>query len=304
MNYKFVAIIFFVITLVVGNQAFSRSPEAKTPETKSAVLASMGAVSLTVSEFQNLMNYSDAEVKRQLLANPDLMKQKISEFMLMKFVANKARAEKADQKAEIAFMMERAKDGVLVEYYLNNASKPPADFPEEALIQKAYQENQSKFMNPPMVNVAQIFLKFDATMDDAAKKELVAKAERYVTMLQKKESDMASLAKKYSQHQPSASQGGDMGWLPKSQLLPEFNKALEGMKAGEVKGPVNSAQGVHIIQLIASKGEEPIPYDKVKKTVIQLLRNKKTQENKDAYLMELVKKQGVSVNEESRILLK
>ncbi|MBF0440032.1 MAG: peptidylprolyl isomerase [Magnetococcales bacterium] len=308
-RYQWIVMIFLAVGLTLWNttevySASAKSASPKTPASASPELARMGKVTLSVAEFQSLMNYSDKEVKRQLLANPELMKQKIGEFIIRKFVVATAKEEKLDKKAAIAFTLERATEGVLFDKYLDSVVKLPANFPEDSMVQKAYQENQSKFMDPPMVNIAQIFLKFDEKMDDKAKQELFKQAEQYASMIQSKKADMATLARKYSQHPLSADKGGDMGWMTPAQLMPEFRKVLEGMKAGEVKGPVKSAQGVHIFQLLASKDAAPTPFEKVRGSLVQVLKNKKSQELKDLYLMELIKKQTISITEENRMLLK
>ncbi|GAB0058267.1 Chaperone SurA [Candidatus Magnetaquicoccaceae bacterium FCR-1] len=271
---------------------------------KNAPLASMGGVNLTVGEFQALMNNSDKEVKKHLLENPELMKQKIGEAMLRKYFLAKAREQKVDQKGDVAFMMERAREGVLVENFLNISAKVPAKYPEESLVRQAYDENKSRFMLPQTVNVAQIFLKYEPNMDDKAKQDLFKLAERYMTMVQKKESEFASLAQKFSQHPASASQGGDMGWVPLNQLLPEFQKAISGLKNGEVAGPIKTPQGVHVVQLRGTKEPTPRPYDEVKPALTKMLKDKKLQENKDAYVSELLGKTQISLNEQSRALLK
>ncbi|MBF0342111.1 MAG: peptidylprolyl isomerase, partial [Magnetococcales bacterium] len=276
----------------------------KAPVDSSSILATMGGVNLSLNEFQNLLNYSDREVKAQLLANPEILNQKIAEAMLRRYVIAKAREQKLEQKGEVAFQMDRAKESVLVEHYLKNASKITGKFPEEADLQKAYEENKSRFMMPAAVHIAQIFFKFEPNMDEKARGEVVKQAERYVTMLQRKEADFPSLASKYSQHPQSAAQGGDMGWVPTAQLLPEFKKALEGVKNNDVSNPVKSAQGVHIIQNLGSREASARPYDQVKAMLAQMLKEKKMQENKDAYIQELVKKQPISLNESSRVLLK
>ena len=43
--------------------------------------------------------------------------------------------------------------------------------------------------------------------------------------------------------------GGDMGWVSKTQLLPELSAALSGMRPGQVSAPIVSAAGVHLVRL-------------------------------------------------------
>ncbi len=267
-------------------------------DSKSPVLAKMGSLSLTLAEFQRLMNYSDPEVQKQLLVNPELMKQKIRESLLRKALVVKAESAKWDERPEVVFLMQRAKEGLLVEHFLEHTVKPVAGFPDDALVKKTYEENQEKLHSLPAVNIAQIFLQYKPNGTEKEKQEIHKIAEKYIGWINKGDADFSTLAKKYSNHKESAAQGGDMGWVEVPQLLSEFKQALDGMKVGDVKGPIESAQGLHIIKLIAFKEAEIKPYEAVRDALAQLLIKKKFQENKDAYLKELVDKQPITLHED------
>src|SRR5437773_2366352 len=61
--------------------------------------------------------------------------------------------------------------------------------------------------------------------------------------------DFGELAKQYSQDPGSAHNGGDLGWAERSAFVAPFADALFGMKVGEIKGPVKTQFGYHIIRL-------------------------------------------------------
>jgi peptidyl-prolyl cis-trans isomerase D len=61
--------------------------------------------------------------------------------------------------------------------------------------------------------------------------------------------DFAKLAKEFSQDAGSAAQGGDLGWAERSYFVGPFADALFDMKPGEVRGPVRTQFGYHIIRL-------------------------------------------------------
>ena len=58
-----------------------------------------------------------------------------------------------------------------------------------------------------------------------------------------------ALAKEKSQDPGSASNGGDLGWITKGMMVPEFETALYKMKKAEISAPVKSSFGYHIIKL-------------------------------------------------------
>ena len=67
-------------------------------------------------------------------------------------------------------------------------------------------------------------------------------------------SSFRALAVVYSEG-PSASSGGDIGWLSKAELDPEYAKVAFSLKKGQVSKIVESSFGYHIIQLIDKSDE-------------------------------------------------
>jgi peptidyl-prolyl cis-trans isomerase SurA len=54
----------------------------------------------------------------------------------------------------------------------------------------------------------------------------------------------------------SRDQGGDLGWVEKGQMVPEFEKAAFRLQIGEISPIVKSDFGYHIIQCVGQKGEK------------------------------------------------
>ena len=57
------------------------------------------------------------------------------------------------------------------------------------------------------------------------------------------------LAMEMSTDTGSADVGGDLGWFPRGQMLPEFEEAALSLQPGEISGAVESQYGYHIIRL-------------------------------------------------------
>ena len=61
--------------------------------------------------------------------------------------------------------------------------------------------------------------------------------------------DFAKLAKEFSQDPGSAQQGGDLGWSERKVWVAPFADAAFSMKEGEIRGPVKTQFGYHILKL-------------------------------------------------------
>jgi peptidyl-prolyl cis-trans isomerase SurA len=64
--------------------------------------------------------------------------------------------------------------------------------------------------------------------------------------------DFSELAKRYSQDL-SAKEGGDLGFLRKGEILPEFETVAFALNPGEISGLVQTSLGYHIIKLEEKK---------------------------------------------------
>jgi len=75
--------------------------------------------------------------------------------------------------------------------------------------------------------------------------------ERLVSLRQRIEhgEDFADLARSYSED-PSAPQGGDLGWISPGETVPPFEQAMDALAVGEVSQPIRSPFGWHLIQVL------------------------------------------------------
>lgn len=85
--------------------------------------------------------------------------------------------------------------------------------------------------------------------------EAKKKADEVEALALKPKADFAALAKQYSDDPGSKDNGGDLGFAPQGQFVPEFDQALfQDLKDGQItKTPVKSQFGYHIIKRIESK---------------------------------------------------
>jgi peptidyl-prolyl cis-trans isomerase D len=101
--------------------------------------------------------------------------------------------------------------------------------------------------HPETVTANHILFKVDDPAKDA---EVKAKAEDVLKRI-KAGADFAEMAKKYSEDEASAAEGGRLEPFPRGQMDKTFEDAAFALKPGEVSGLVRSEYGYHIIKVIS-----------------------------------------------------
>ncbi len=117
-----------------------------------------------------------------------------------------------------------------------------------------YSRMRQRWEVAPQVRTSHILIKTDALAGTAVAKvkadELYSKA--------KGGADFAKLANENSQDDASAKKGGDLGYIKKGDMVPQFEQAAFNMKVGEISEPVLSQFGWHVIKVEGKKaGFEP-----------------------------------------------
>jgi peptidyl-prolyl cis-trans isomerase SurA len=97
--------------------------------------------------------------------------------------------------------------------------------------------------------------------------------------------DFGQLARLHSVD-PSATRGGDLGWLYPGDTVPEFERAMNQLKPGAVSEPVHSPFGWHLIQVLERRTEES-PIERNRLAARQALRDRKADENYQEWLRQL-----------------
>jgi peptidyl-prolyl cis-trans isomerase SurA len=62
--------------------------------------------------------------------------------------------------------------------------------------------------------------------------------------------DFTEFVRRYSGDQGTLSSGGDIGWVERGKLLPEYERAAFALQPGEISPPVETPMGYYLIQLL------------------------------------------------------
>jgi len=115
----------------------------------------------------------------------------------------------------------------------------------ESDLQDLYAKNRDRYADPEKRRPSHILITVEGGNEAAAQKL----AEQVAAEARAPGADFAALARKYSKDAGSAQQGGDLGWSERSAFVGPFSEAVFAMKDGEIRGPVRTEFGFHVIRL-------------------------------------------------------
>ncbi|MCS7169554.1 MAG: peptidylprolyl isomerase [Candidatus Kapabacteria bacterium] len=67
--------------------------------------------------------------------------------------------------------------------------------------------------------------------------------------------DFAEFVRRYSDDRGSLATGGDIGWVERGKLLPEYERTAFSLQVGEISPPVETPMGYYLIQLLDRRQE-------------------------------------------------
>lgn len=154
---------------------------------------------------------------------------------------------------------------------------------------KYYEQNPKRFETPEQIRASHILIKFDAADSSADPNAAKAKARATTEGLLRQineGADFAELAKAHSVC-PSAPGGGDLGFFPRGQTTPLFEKAAFELQVGQISGIVETEYGYHIIKVTDHKDAGVISFEQAKADIVEQLRQEKQAKFVEEYITSL-----------------
>lgn len=250
---SFYIAVFCVAALVVPSAGCGKSPG------RDRTIASIGSMKITVSDIvkrvKNLpAKYQEFVKKRK----EEFLDELINDTLLYQEALRKG----LHKKREVQDILEEAKKKILIAKLLKDEVDDTIEVSEED-VELYYSGNKDKYMRPEIMRVSHILVPTKAEADKIAAE--LAKGADFEDLARAKSVD------------PTAQRGGDVGYFPKGQLMPEFEAACESLEIGGVSGPVKTTLGYHIIKLTDRRPPEERPLEQVRDSIKSELRTAERQ---------------------------
>ena len=107
-----------------------------------------------------------------------------------------------------------------------------------------FEKHRSEYELPPMVSLS--FVRFPKTATEEDEQDVIARLQDLADASRDGE-DFGELAKVYSEH-PTASAGGDMGYVRKGMLPAEVEQAAFELAVGQISPPIKVQDGFYLVK--------------------------------------------------------
>jgi peptidyl-prolyl cis-trans isomerase D len=133
-------------------------------------------------------------------------------------------------------------------------------------IERYYNDNIETYSTPEQVRASHILFKTEGKKDE----EVKAKAEAVLKEVRAGK-DFAELAKKDSEDEASASNGGDLDYFSRGKMVPAFDEVAFSLTPGQISDLVKTQYGYHIIKVVDKKQATTKTLDEVRTQITEQL---------------------------------
>ncbi|TLX50495.1 peptidylprolyl isomerase [Pseudoalteromonas ruthenica] len=223
---------------------------------------------MTRSQLVSALAGTDFTLSNELSQAVGLQQQQRAiDYVVLDNNAYKAQVEVSDEEVQEYYDLNQAQflspEQVKVSYVELSADDLELAEPiTDEQINDYYQQNKAYYSEPEKRRVAHILVEYGDDQDSAEQK-----ANDLLTQLNNG-ADFAELASNESDDIVSAEMGGDLDWIERDMLDPDFEKAAFALQnVGELSQVVESEFGYHIIKLTDLQPGETKPLAEVKEDI-------------------------------------
>ncbi len=248
---------------------------------KDEVLATIGDMKITVGQFNERI--SNLPVRYQAIVKKrkeEFLQEVISDLLLYQ----EALRKDLDKNKEVLSVIAEARKKILTARLLKDEVDDAIAVSEEN-VRDFYVKNSDKYMTPEIMRVSHILVLSEDEADMIV--EELASGAKFEDIARAKSVD------------PTAQRGGDIGYFPKGQLMPEFENGCATLDVGEISDVVKTKLGYHIIKLTDRRAPELRPLKQVRDKIKVSLRTAKRRIMFNAMLKKLREETMIEINKKA-----
>jgi peptidyl-prolyl cis-trans isomerase C len=252
------------LAVLAATPAFAQQKTAAAGD--DPIVARINGTVLHRSDLELALRGAPPEIQQQPFDK--IYPQLLNSLVNAELLAQAGRKAKVDQNAQIKAQMAAADNEIVADAYVASLARTQVS---EAKLRQAYDQYAKQAPQTEEVHARHILVK---TEQEA--KDLIAQLD--------KGADFATLAKEKTIDPPGKTDGGDLGYFTKGDMLPDISAAAFALKPGEyTKTPIHTQYGWHIVKVEDRRPGKAGTYEQVAPEIAQQM----TQQIVAAKLQEL-----------------
>ncbi len=221
-------------------------------------------------------------------------------------ISEKLKEEKGKYKSEKAFkqklmakklteieLKNSIKTKIYVDEYLKKTGLRNPEVPEEE-IKDYYENSKSSFKREDSVRASHILIMVNNDAKPGEKQQTREKAEMIRQEIINGK-DFAEMARKHSKDANAQKSGGDLGYINKGYMPPEFDEAAFALEKNMISDLVQTKFGFHIIKVVDKKPAGITPYDDVRDFISKFLQEDIVRKKFPLHIAKLKKKAKIKI---------
>jgi peptidyl-prolyl cis-trans isomerase C len=282
MYKKFSLFILLILTLFLGfggckkKEQFQKPAPSEMPPSAGEVIARVDDEVLTEKDLEAILAGAEGG-----FISPEQKRDYVRRWIEIQILYREAKRRKIDQDENIKWRIDQAVQSIIIEGFLEKVLKDKVKVSEEE-VKQYYQENKNKFRREQEeVKISHILVKN------------IAEAGMVALRMQEGES-FDQLAKQLSLDEGTKERGGDLGYVPLSNLPPQFYEAVTKLKIKELSPPIRTDYGFDLVMVTDRKEKDSIKeYEQVKEEITDSLARTKQQNELENLFTELKKSANI-----------
>lgn len=219
-------------------------------------IAEVNGKAITEDDLQRSLSQMTENQRKNFLKDKRSRDEAIESLITTELLVQTAEKEKLDQTAEFKAAMDVYRKTLLGNLVAQKKIQPKLS---TSAVKDFFNKHKYRY-NTNRVHAMQIVVQDEA------------RAKKIFELAKVPGADFQKLAEQYSEDQTAKNSRGDLGWVTGTQLLPVLSQEFFTMTKDEVRGPVKSIYGYHVLKHAGFQSGQDMNYDEVELQVTADLR--------------------------------
>ena len=267
-----------LFALAIASVAFAQT----TPPSKT--VAMVNGETVTEAQLDRMYDELPAQMREQY-DNSGGKGAFLENYLRKRLVIQEAIKSGFDRRPEVRQEMKVAADSALFDTYVRDVVA--SGIVSDAAMRDYYNQHQAEFATPERIHVRHIVITASNTGPHPRSKQAAldviqriaaelhgynmdARAASPTAAAQMRLNAFAQAARRYSED-ASATEGGDLGWVVRGQLVKPVDDAAFGMPIGVPSGVIERPFGYHLLFVEEKQPAGTEPFDQAKAKIRQIL---------------------------------